>query len=243
MTDDFERKKKAIEFNVSPRYIFKPFADPDYILDVMTGQKLLKEDVQTSVLIYKNRVEEYFFRQARKLLTDSTSAYTVIMIAASQIEGLQQYVEGKTSEGNSAKVFTRGLKRIFPDLEIPSLHQSNPDKIYKEFYNVLRCGLFHDGFTRGLVYVCLDFEDPKHQQALRLDEWEYNRDKFRFWINPKLFLNEIEKDFNDYVKKLQDQSNDFNNDRENFKIFWEANWSKSKELRTLAEAGETGFQV
>lgn len=239
--------RKNVEFHVSPRYIFKPFLRPDIIFDSKENTELPKDDIQTSILVYEDRVKGYFFDQARKLLdlsslnnedSDGFSAYTVLMIAISQIEGMQQYREGVSSKDRRSEVFFReGMKRIF---NLPD----NDDERLKELYYAIRCGLFHDGFTKGLVYLALDFDNPEHQEALKIGPWKYNSEKIRFWINPKLFLAEVESDFDRYIVNLRDQSNsEFDDLRRSFEKFWTEVWKESKELRELADSGERDIQM
>jgi hypothetical protein len=129
MATEFDDRKN-VEFRVSPRYIFKPFSKPGIIFDSKEDKELPKGDIQTSALIYEDRVKGYFFDQARRLLTSPNSSnkdssefsvYTVLMIAISQIEGMQQYREGESSDADrsrgirskSSDFFVEGMTRIF----------------------------------------------------------------------------------------------------------------------------------
>jgi hypothetical protein len=246
--------RRNVEFRVSPRYIFKPFSKPGIIFDSKDNLELPKDDIQTSVLIYEDRVKGYFFDQARELLGSSSlnnedsgrfSAYTVLMIAISQIEGVQQYREGESSAPDrnrgipprSREFFVRGMTRIF------NIESKDKGRL-EDLYTAARCGLFHDGFTKGLVYLALDFDNPKYQEALKIERWEYNSDKIRFGINSKLFLAEVERDFDQYIINLKDQSNSgFDNLRNKFKIFWTKVWKESKELLALAESDRKDLQM
>ena len=40
--------------------------------------------------------------------------FVVLQIAMAQIEGIEQYYTGKSSENESAKFFIAGMKRIYP---------------------------------------------------------------------------------------------------------------------------------
>jgi hypothetical protein len=250
MTTESNRRKK-IEFHVSPRYIFKPFAKPDIIFDSTENKELQKSDIEISILIYEDRVKGYFFDQARKLLSssnldDETSsgfpAYTVLMIAISQVEGMQQYREGESSEPDRSRripprskdFFVRGMTRIF------NLASENKEHL-EQLYSAVRCGLFHDGFTKGLVYLALDFNNPEYQEALKIEPWEYNSRKIRFGINPKLFLAEVENDFDKYINDLRDP--EFDDLRNNFTRLWKEVWDRSKELYSLAESDKKDMQI
>jgi hypothetical protein len=252
MDTEFDDRRN-VEFRVSPRYIFKPFSKPGIIFDSKENQELPKDDIQTSVLIYEDRVKGYFFDQARKLLglpslnnedSDRFSAYTVLMIALSQIEGMQQYREGESSDRDKSKgitsrskeSFNRGMTRIF------NLGGENIEDLEK-LYSVARCGLFHDGFTKGLVYLALDFDNSEYQEALKIEKWEYNTEKIRFGINPKLFLAEVEKDFDQYISDLRNSSPEFDKLREKFNKLWTEAWGRSKELLALAESGKSDLQM
>lgn len=252
MTTELDNKEK-IEFRVSPRYIFKPFSRPNVILDSKENKELQKNDIKTTILIYEDRVKGYFFDQARKLLISLSlnnedsgrfSAYTVLMIAISQIEGMQQYREGESSDADRSRgirsrskdFFVEGMTRIF------NLGSENREHLEK-LYSAVRCGLFHDGFTKGLVYLSLDFDNPEYQEALKIEKWEYNSDKIRFGINPKLFLAEVERDFDRYINNLRNPSSEFDELRNKFREFWTQSWERSKELDALAKSSEAIMQI
>ena len=81
------------------------------------------------------------------------AGFVVLQIATAQIEGIEQYRRGKSSRNRSQGFFCDGLKRIF------SL-TAKDDTWLCEFYDLCRCGLLHDGMTRGRVIIENDFPLP-----------------------------------------------------------------------------------
>jgi len=108
----------------------------------------------------------------------------ILSITIAYIEGNQQFREGKMSENNSKKFFIKGVRRIFDKENVP-------EDILKDYYKQIRCGLFHDGMTRGNVVISGEFPDP-----LR-----YTNGIIK--INPHKFLGKIKEDFQRYVSDLE----------------------------------------
>ncbi len=79
------------------------------------------------------------------------------------------------------------MKRIF------SLTPAD-DQWLRDFYDLCRCGLFHDGMTRGRVVIENEFPLPL----------EY-RDNL-IVVSPNKFLDAISADFSRYLEELKDQA-------------------------------------
>jgi hypothetical protein len=78
---------------------------------------------------------------------------------------------------------------------------------------------------------------------LKIEKWEYNSDKIRFGINPKLFLAEVERDFDRYISDLRNSSPEFDNLRGKFDKLWTEVWGRTKELSALADSGKRDLQM
>ena len=158
------------------------------VFNTKSNRKYPKNDIDTKILIYEDRVKNWFFIYGENLQEDLNSGFVVLQIAITQIEGIQQYKIGNSSDGNSCEIFKRGIKEIF------SLDHSYNDLIV-EFYKQCRCGLFHDGMTRENVLIKNSFNN-----AL-----EFNGSKIM--ISPNKFFNKILDYFNKYLNDLKDRNN------------------------------------
>jgi hypothetical protein len=111
------------------------------------------------------------------------------MICTAYIEGVQQYMDGESSDGRSKEVFKKGLNRIFSlDVEERQLNY---------YYKHVRCGLFHTGMSGSPVII-----SDIYSNAIDFSEDETIK------INPKRLLIEIKLDFKQYISNLKDRSND-----------------------------------
>ena len=231
------------EIIVSPKYLYRP-NDEFWIEERGTGNRLEKDEPLTKILIYEDRVQGFFFEQANMLLDtkgdfSKFTGYSILLIATSQIEGMEQYRQGQISaphkkkdaqgksikvQGQSKKFFRDGIRRIFLS-EITSIEDESID----EFYEVLRCGLFHDGFTKKKVYLDYDYKAP-----LKLDVRQHSG-QTKFWkINPERYLKAVEKDFAEYIEALKDAAIQPDSSKQNmlnnFLTIWDPAWKVAKEI-------------
>lgn len=174
--------------------LIKPDGSPD-IYDEKMAECLNPSNIDDKIKIYERQVKEWFLERAFRMLKGRNSGFIVLMICISYVEGVQQYINGQSSDRQSRNVFKQGLNRI------SSLNVTQ-DKL-DNFYNQVRCGLFHNGMSGSQVIISDGF-----LQAI--DFSEDNTIK----INPRLFLSEIRKDFAIYISKLKNSANV--NERSNF---------------------------
>jgi hypothetical protein len=165
------------------------------IYDEKMDEYLDPNSIDDKIKIYERQVKVWFLDCASKLLREENNGFIVLMIATSYIEGVQQYINGETSRRNSMNFFKQGLVRIF------SL--SVADQRLNDFYTEVRCGLFHNGMSGRQVIISDEFQQP-------IDFTEARTIK----INPKFFLDELQKDFTNYISKLKEELN--STERNNF---------------------------
>lgn len=158
------------------------------VFDEKNEEYLNTNAIDDKIKIYERQVKEWFLNRASRLLKGGDNGFIVLMICISYIEGVQQYIDGRSSNGNSGAVFTQGLNRIF------SLNVENSK--LNDFYRQVRCGLFHNGMSGNQVIISYSYPQP-------IDFSENNTIK----INPKILLNEIRKDFSSYIATLKEQTN------------------------------------
>lgn len=146
-----------------------------------------KDNIEHKIRIFKRQVKEWFLERASSLLSDEDNGFVTLMIATSYIEGIEQYRQGKSSDGNSKAFFKESVKRIFG---IQSCFDSRLDDLYKD----LRCELFHNGMTGPYIRI----------HSMTIDKpIDFSDDKI-ININQRLFLEKVEKDFEQYITDLKD---------------------------------------
>ncbi len=169
---------------------FKAYSDrPDVVVDSRTKQEYPTGAVDTSILVYEDRVKGWFLDYGHMLQGHHNAGFVVLQIAIAQIEGIEQYRRGVSSHNRSKDFFCDGMKRIF------SLTATD-DPWLNEFYDLCRCGLFHDGMTRDRVLI-----ENRFPKAL-----EYKDNCIR--VSPNKFLDAVSADFSHYIEELKDPANE-----------------------------------
>ncbi len=186
----------------------------DHKINTSNPESIDLSDINGKILVYERSVKEWFLEPAKKLiridskstpigiwvdgnyqiLTNSPFIFITLMICISYYEGVQQYMEGKTSENKSCKTFCKSINRIYNNI----FRESDLKRIYRDS----RCGLFHSGMVKGDILANYDLEDAIQFTTERV------------YLNPKLMLTHIIRDFNDYIELLRDPINETT--RENF---------------------------
>lgn len=165
------------------------------IYDEKKNEYLDQESIDDKIKIYERQVREWFLERASRLQKGENNGFIILMICTSYIEGIQQYIDGEPSNGQSKAVFKKGLRRIFLlDVE---------ERKLDEYYKHVRCGLFHTGMSGSPVII-----SEGYQQTIDFSDDETIK------INPKRLLSEIKMDFKKYISILKDMSNE--TERDNF---------------------------
>lgn len=165
----------------------QPNGEP-LVFDEKTNMHLNLNNVDDKITIYERQVNEWFLNRALSLLKGKNNGFIVLMISISYIEGVEEYKRGSSSEHQSKEYFRTSLRRIY-NLDVIDL-------ILDDFYDQVRCGLFHSGMTRNKVIISNDYETT-------IDFSENNAIK----INPKKFLHKIQEDLDQYIQTLRNPNN------------------------------------
>lgn len=155
-----------------------------------SNETLDLNDTKTKILIYEDRVKEWFLEIGERLKKNNEAGFVILSIAISYIEGNQQFREGKSSHKQSKKFFINGMRRIFDKADVPEV-------ILKSYYEQIRCGLFHNGMTKKNVTISGEFQNPISYTRSQDGQNGVIR------INPHKFLDKIRKDFDSYISGLK----------------------------------------
>ncbi len=147
------------------------------------NSELDPNNIDDKIIIYERQVKEWFLNRASRIVHGKYNGFIVLMICMSYLEGIEQYIQGQSSNRNSIRMFGQSLERIYPD-------QFSEDNL-RRLYNQSRVGLFHDGMVRGDIIINNSFNLPI----------EFTNQEIK--INPYKLLLDIKKDFKGYISKLK----------------------------------------
>jgi len=160
------------------------------ITDEKNKKILNTESLDDWIYIYEQEVKGWFLDCAERLLSSKreklkrANGLVILMICFSYFEGVEQYKQGKSSKDKSGEFFRASIHKIYSgkysDAQINHLHKET------------RCGLFHDGMTRGKVVFAYHFNE-----AICFDTNNVIK------INPEKLLEDIKNDFDNFINELK----------------------------------------
>lgn len=171
---------------IAPNIIGSIQDDGTYlVIDERENTQLDPTDVFDKITIYERQTKGWFLEPTLRMVRykPQHKGFLVLMSCLSYIEATQQYIEGQGSIGGSKETFIRGTNRIYPE-------QFSDDNI-KRLYQQARCGIFHDGMSRGQIIISKDFDESI----------SFTQDDIK--INTKKFLKDIIDDFNNFINLLK----------------------------------------
>jgi len=200
--------------SISPNYFVAPEKFPNKIItlikqgDEYKVKEILDKNIDTKILVYEDRTKGWFLNFARKLTEQENSEFVVLMICMNYLEGNQQFREGKSSSENSTKTLKRALQRIFKD---------NKEDEIDFLIDKVRHGLFHDGMTKRGALLRYDLGIPFFIFSINNEKW--------IEIEPSLFLEKIEGDFERYINTLKNKEN--SEERKKFEKHYNERYEKT----------------
>jgi len=174
--------------------------------DSDSGRSLDPRTLNDKIAIYEREVKGWFLDPALRLLESDeqsstmNNAFVIVMICMAYFEGVEQYKTGVESNRRSKECFVDSVKRIYPG-------RFEKNQIEK-FYEQSRCGLFHNGMTKGSVILSYEYGE-----ALKI---EGSGKRMKIKISPKFLLADVKRDFEAYVNKLRQHDDHPELVRENF---------------------------
>lgn len=180
-----KRIRRGDPIYIAPEIIGWEDEEGEYkVIDKRTNESLDPKDPHHKIKIYKRQVYDWFLTPATNLVKykPKNKGFIVLMICLSHLEGVEQLRRGRSSRGRSEEFFIQAMGRLYPS-------EFRNDQL-ANFYKEARCGLFHDGMTRGMIIVNNDF--PKSIDFVNSD----------IHVSPSKFLKDIKKDFENYLQEL-----------------------------------------
>jgi len=160
-----------------------------YVIDERNNQTLNPRNIDDKIIIYERQVMDWFLNPAHNLIRyrNRNKGFIVLMICLSYIEGVEQYRQGQSSNGQSRDFFISSMNRIYQN------QYSRQD--IGDLYREARCGLFHNGMVQGRIIINNGFPN-----SLTFSNGDIE-------ISPSKFLRDIRTDFQNYIQELRDINN------------------------------------
>jgi len=160
-----------------------------YVFDERNKNTLNPRNLDDKIIIYERQVFDWFINPAQNLIRyrNRNKGFIVLMICLSYIEGVEQYRQGISSNGQSRRFFVDSMERIYPN----NYNQQDLGDLYRE----ARCGLFHNGMVQGRIIINNSFPI-----SLSFNNGDIE-------ISPSKFLRDIKTDFQNFIQELRNQNN------------------------------------
>ncbi len=192
-----------------------------FISPNFTQDKLDNPTMDDLIDVLKDRVLNWLFEPAKKLLTEKEDWFGAVCLLLTYFEGIWSYVTGIDSKGNSKKYFKDAFLDVFGESGHPL---ELLIRIAEVLYEDGRCGFFHDGMMRSRIFVVeLKYHNmlitlPRKQDRLI----DLNGEIQSILIDPRSFMAAIERHFIDYLLCLRNPQQTLK--RENFQRIAKEKW-------------------
>ena len=193
------------------------FISPNY-----TQKKLDKPTVDDLVDVFKDRVLNWLFEPAKKLIIEKDGWFGALCLLLTYFEGIWSYITGIDSKRKSKKYFRDAFLDVF------SSSEHTPDllkRVAEIMYEDARCGFFHDGMLRSRIFLTeLNQIDMLITLPRKPDgKVDVDGQIKSVLIDPKYFMAAIERHFIDYLLCLRNPKERVK--RENFLKIAKDKWN------------------
>ena len=174
-----------IDFYVSPRF---------------RASELVGASIERKVEAFEDQMWGWLLDHARLVASNPTTSgqhagFAILALCLVYVESIACFLRGETSDNRSREFFDEGLTAVFPELNPRDLAVFSRD-----FYRQVRCGLLHQGLTRGKIGI------TKGAAAALAVSLDASKGLHQAIIDPWLFLAHVERHFRLYVGRLRDPS-------------------------------------
>jgi len=172
----------------------------DYISPKFKADKLSDPTFEDLVDVYEDRMRGWFLRPTSVLKETPHCEPAAIGILFLYFEGIEIYMSGEDSNGDSKRFFSRGFLRVFPrEVLGPSANQ-----VLAHLYKEVRCGFAHEGTLRSRTLFSLDNHNPITITYPKSDgRIDVAAGIESVLINPRLLFDELERHFGQYIDTLR----------------------------------------
>jgi hypothetical protein len=171
------------------------YVSPQHVSSDLEGASIEKK-----LEVFEAQVKGWLLDHAEALSSSQYSAsqhagISILALCLVYVESISCFIKGQSSDGKSKIFFKDGLVAIFPE-NTPDLNRYSDD-----FYREVRCGLIHQGMTRGKIGISRDASSP-----IQIDQDPAGAFQFAM-INPWLFLDRVKQHFDCYLVNVRNPAN------------------------------------
>lgn len=154
--------------------------------------------LEKKIDVFEDQMRGWLLDHAHCVASNSTTSgqhagFTILALCLVYVESIACFLRGETSDNKSREFFDVGLTAIFSDLSPVNLAAFS-----REFYRQVRCGLLHQGLTRGKVAIT---RGTSAALAISLDSTNTLQQAV---IDPWLFLQHVDAHLTMYLAQLRD---------------------------------------
>jgi len=192
-----------------------------FISPNFTQEKLDKPTIDDLVDVLKDRVLNWLFEPAKKLIIEKDGCFGALCLLLTYFEGIWTYITSIDSKGKSKQYFNDAFLDVF------SSSGHSPDllkRVAKILYEDGRCGFFHDGMLRNRIFLTKLNQIDMLITLPRKPDGKVDVDGQikSILIDPKYFMAAIERHFIDYLLCLRNPQDTVK--RENFLKIAKEKW-------------------
>lgn len=192
--------------------------------------KLDTNQIDDWVEIVEDRVVGWIFDQTKFLLKNRHHEYAVCHLLMSYSEGIMAYQKGQDSTGRSKPFFIDGFVSVFQSSGFPVDFLKRVAEI---LYQDARCGFFHDNMFKRRIHLA-DSGAAINANVRKINgKIDPNGEITAVIIDARVLLQEVEKHFQEYLRRLRDPNNHELRDR--FTAFWKRLYPDDREVIELGD--------
>jgi hypothetical protein len=150
-----------------------------------------EEGWQKAVTILDDRIRGRFFVPIRLIEDEYGAGFAILALHSLLIETLQQFREGTIDTPRR-----KGEEYFINFLTGTCLKKYFDDELAKQFYQVIRCGILHQGEVKGNSVVRCDVPLVQH-----------TKDKKGLKVNRRRLNSKLEAAFDEYLNQLRNPAN------------------------------------
>jgi len=166
------------------------------------------DTIEQKIKVFEDQVRGWVLDHAHALASPKHAnadhaAFAILMLVTSYFESVEAFYRGRPSKfGESRKFFKAGFLKVFPSIVKRFKSAPNPPKVLDdlltEIYEQVRCGLYHEGTTKGKIVLAHGGETMEF-----LFE-PANFSVVTVVLNPWSILDSIETHFTSFITTLND---------------------------------------
>ena len=166
---------------------------PNHTLEEFGGRPLTRDE---KIDVFEARVEGWMLGPAERCLAnDPNAGFAALSIMVNFFEMIAKCEDGYANTDKAGHYFRKGFRKVFPDLAKNA--PATADAVLKNFYERIRCGLYHSGMTGAGVLISAEYDRPVR----------FSCDGNSLFVNPHRLPQALRNQLHRYVQELRNSAN------------------------------------